>query len=169
MELRSTIDAVPILREYGAKVGDECTIAGPLHIMNADTDFSRLRIGDRVYLGTDVLIDLADRVTVGDECSIGMRSNFITSFDVGPGPLKAKHPRKQGPIVIEPGTYLGTGVTVLHGVTIGREATVGAHCLVNRDVPAGATYVSPLATPLPPRRPERKTKAPSDAKPGTGD
>jgi acetyltransferase-like isoleucine patch superfamily enzyme len=147
MELRNAIDCVPILREFGASVGDGCTITGPLHIMNAERDFSRLTIGNRVYIGTDFLIDLADDVSIADDCSLGMRSSLITSFDVGEGPLKARRPRKQGPIRIEAGAYIGTGVTVLHGVTIGPEATVGAHSLVNRDVPAHSTYVSPLATP----------------------
>jgi acetyltransferase-like isoleucine patch superfamily enzyme len=148
MELRGAIDCVPILREYGASVGERTTIMGPLHIMNADRDFSNLRIGDDVYIGTDVLFDIADRVVIGDAVSIGMRSSLVTSFDVGPGPLRARRPPKRGPIVIEDGAYLGTGVTVLHSVTVGREATLGAHALIRRDVPAGATYLSPLATPF---------------------
>jgi acetyltransferase-like isoleucine patch superfamily enzyme len=145
MELRRTVDCAPLLREYGASVGDRATIHGPLHVMNAAGDFSHLTIGHDVYIGTDVLVDLADRVTIGDYVSLGMRSNLITSFDVGPGPLKERRPRKQGPIAIGRGTYLGTGVTVLHGVTIGDEATVGAHCLIRKDVPDGATMISEQA------------------------
>jgi len=87
MELRTTIDCGPILREFGAHVGEGATIYGPLHVMNADGDFSRLWIGDRVYLGT--------------------------------------------------------ATTVLHGVTIVEQATVGAHCLVRKAVPAHTTFVSP--------------------------
>ena len=150
MELRSTIDCAPILREYGATVGEGATVYGPLHIMNADRDFSRLSIGARVYLATDVLFDLADDITIGNDVSIGMRSSLVTSFDVGPGPLREKRPRKQGPIVIQDGAYLGTAVTVLHSVTIGARATVGAHALIRTDVPADATYLSPLATPFEP-------------------
>lgn len=143
MELRTTIDCGPILREFGAHVGEGATIYGPLHVMNAGGDFSRLWIGDRVYLGTNILIDLADDVRIGHDVSIGMRSNLITSFDVGPGPLSEKRPRQQGPITIAEGAYLGTATTVLHGVTIGEQATVGAHCLVRKAVPAHATFVSP--------------------------
>lgn len=148
MELRGAIDCAPILREFGASVGANATIYGPLHLMNAEDDFRRLTIGRDVYVGTDVLIDLADNVTIGDFISIGMRSSLITSFDVGPGPLKERRPRKQGPVVLERGCYLGTGVTVLHGVTIGEEATVGAHALIRKDVPAHATIVSPEPYPL---------------------
>ena len=152
MDLRQAIDCAPILREYGAKVGSAPSIHGPLHIMNASDNFSRLTIGDHVYIGPDVLIDLADTVTIGNHVSIVARSNLITHLDVGEGPLKERRPRKQGSVVIEDGAYLGATVTVLHGVTIGREATVGAHCLVRHDVPARSTYVSPEAAPVPEQR-----------------
>lgn len=143
MELRTTIDCAPVLREFGATVGEDTVIYGPLHVMNAERDFSALSIGHHVYVGTNCLVDLADRVTIGDYVSIGMRSNLVTSFDVGPGPLKELRPRKQGPITLEAACYLGTGVTVLHGVTVGNKATVGAHSLIRKDVPPGSTYVSP--------------------------
>ncbi len=154
VELRNAIDCAPILREFGAEVGADTVIYGPLHIMNAERDFSKLRIGHDVYLGVGILIDLADEVSIGDFVSIGMRSHLVTSFDVGPGPLREKRPRKQGPIRVEAGAYLGTGVTVLHGVTIGAEATVGAHCLIRKDVAPGATWVSPEAFELGTGRPE---------------
>jgi maltose O-acetyltransferase len=143
MELRRTIDCVHVLRDFGAHVGDDTVVYGPLHIMNAERDFARLSIGDHVYLGSDILIDLADDVTIDDYVSIGMRSNLVTSFDVGPGPLRERRPPKHGPIVLGRGAYLGTGVTILHGVTVGAEATVGAHSLVRKDIPAGATWVTP--------------------------
>lgn len=148
MELRQAIDCGPILREFGANVGANDSIHGPLHIMNAPGDFSRLTIGHDVYIGPDVLIDLADSVTIGNYVSVVARTSIMTHIDVGPGPLKERRPRKQGPVVIEDGAYLGTAVTILHGVTIGREATIGANCLVRKDIPAYATYVSPEARPL---------------------
>ncbi|MGE3075434.1 MAG: DapH/DapD/GlmU-related protein [Dehalococcoidia bacterium] len=146
MELRTTPNAhVEILREFGARVGQEVSIHGPIHIVNADGDFSNLTIGDRVHLGTDVLIDLADAVAIEDEATLSMRCNVITHIDVGPGPLKQQRPREQGPVTIGPGAYLGIGATILHGVTVGAGATIGAHALVDRDVSAGATLLAPRA------------------------
>ncbi len=146
MELRSTANAhVEILREFGATVGRDVSVHGPIHIVNADGDFSRLRIGDRVHLGTDVLIDLADDVAIEEEATLSMRCNIITHIDVGPGPLRERRPREQAPVRIGRGAYLGLGATVLHGVTVGPEATIGAHALVDRDVPAGATLLAPRA------------------------
>lgn len=149
MELRTTTNThAAILREYGATVGEGCSIYTPLHIVNADGDFRNLTIGDRVHLGADLLIDLADRVTIGDDATLSMRCTLITHIDVGQGPLKERRPRHQAPVRIEAGAYLGAGATILHGVTVGAEATVGAHALVSRDVPTRATVVSPLAEPL---------------------
>lgn len=149
MELRTTPNQhATILREFGAKVGDGCSIYTPLHIVNADGDFSKLTIGDRVHLGADVLIDLAEAVTIEADATISMRCTLVTHIDVGQGPLKERRPRKTGPVRIGVGAYLGAGVTVLHGVTVGAEATLGAHALVDRDVAPGATVVSPRAAPV---------------------
>lgn len=146
MELRSTPNAhVEILREFGATVGKDVSIHGPIHIVNADGDFRNLHVGDRVHLGTDVLIDLADRVTLEAEATLSMRCNIITHIDVGPGPLKDVHPRQQAAVRIGAGAYLGLGATVLHGVSVGERATIGAHALVDRDVAAGATLLAPRA------------------------
>jgi putative colanic acid biosynthesis acetyltransferase WcaF len=146
MELRATTNAhADILREFGATIGGDVSIHGPIHIVNADGDFRRLRIGNRVHLGTEVLIDLADDVTIEDEATLSMRSSLITHMDVGPGPLSIRRPRQQGPVRIGAGAYLGIAATVLHGVTVGEQATIGAHALVDRDVAPGATLLAPRA------------------------
>lgn len=149
MELRTTTNAhAVILREFGAQVGRDCSIHGPIHIVNAGTDFSKLSIGDRVHLGANVLIDLADNVVIEDEATISMNCSLITHIDVGPGPLRQHRPRQTGPVRIARGAYLGAGATVLHGVAVGPVATIGAHALVRKDVPEGATIVAPEAVVL---------------------
>jgi acetyltransferase-like isoleucine patch superfamily enzyme len=149
MELRRTTNAhAEILRQFGATVGRDCSIYTPLHVVNADGDFSNLVIGDRVHLGADLLIDLADRVVIEDDATLSMRCTLITHIDVGGGALRERHPRATGPVRIGAGAYLGAGATVLHGVTVGQLAVLGAQALVNRDVPEGATVVSPLARTL---------------------
>lgn len=145
-ELRTTVHHhVDLLRLFGASVGRDVSIHGPIHIVNAPGSFEPLTLGDRVHLGTDVLIDLADRVTIEDEATLSMRVSIVTHIDVGPGALRDRRPRQQGPVRIGRGAYLGIGATVLHGVTIGPGATIGAHALVDRDVPPGATVVAPRA------------------------
>ncbi len=158
MELRTTTNAhAEILREFGATVGKDVSIHGPIHIVNADGDFRRLTLGDRAHLGTDVLVDLADDVRIDAEATLSMRCSVITHMDVGPGPLKERRPRQVGAVTIGAGAYLGIGATVLHGVTVGAEATIGAHALVDRDVAPGATLLAPrarLASPAKASEPE---------------
>jgi len=74
-----------------------------------------------------------------------MRSSLVTHIDVGPGALRERRPREQAPIRIGRGAYLGIGATILHGVTVGEAATIGAHALVDRDVAPGATLLAPRA------------------------
>jgi acetyltransferase-like isoleucine patch superfamily enzyme len=146
MELRTTTNAhAAILREFGATVGGNLSVGGPIHVVNAGDDFRRLHIGDNVHLGAEVLIDLADDVWISDHATLSMRSSLITHMDVGQGPLRERRPRQQGPVRIEAGAYLGIGATILHGVTVGAAATVGAHALVDRDVAPGATVLAPRA------------------------
>lgn len=145
-ELRDTVNGhAAILREYGATVGADVSIHGPIYIVNADGDFSNLSIGDRVHLGTAVLIDLADRVRIEDEATLSMRASIITHIDVGPGALREQRPRRQAPVTIGRGAYLGIGATVLHGVTVGEQATIGGHALIDKDVQAGAAMLAPRA------------------------
>ncbi len=145
-ELRTTVSHhADLLRQFGATVGRDVSIHGPIHVVNAPGSFEPLTIGDRVHLGTDVLIDLADRVTIEEEATLSMRVSIVTHLDVGPGPLRERRPRQQGPVRIGRGAYLGIGATILHGVTIGEAAIIGAHALVDRDVPAGATVLAPRA------------------------
>ena len=45
------------------------------------------------------------------------------------------------PVILEEGVWLGAGVKVLKGVTIGRHAVVGAGALVTKSIPEGAIAV----------------------------
>jgi maltose O-acetyltransferase len=54
------------------------------------------------------------------------------------------------PISIGAGAWLGGGVIVLPGVTIGENAVVGAGSVVSRDVPAGVVAVGTPARALRP-------------------
>lgn len=139
-ELRTTVyDQARILREFGAEVGDEVMFPGPITVVNANGDFSNLRIGNHCHIGADVLFDLADRITIEDYATLSMRAVVVTHIDVGPGPLSERRPREVGPVTIGRGAYLGAGATVLHGVTIGKEATIGALAVVGRNVADGET------------------------------
>lgn len=126
------------LRQFGATVARDAGIAGPISIVNADRDFRNLVIEKATHVGSEVFIDLADRVTICAGATISMRTMILTHFDAGRSPITARYPRKTGPVTIGPGAYIGAGSTILLGVTIGEEALVPAGSVVTRDVLPGA-------------------------------
>jgi len=81
-----------------------------------------------------VLLDLTSPVQLGDDVTVSMRTTIVTHMDVGGGALSRLYPRREGAVRIGDGAYLGAGVTVLPGVTIGANALVAAGAVVTRDV-----------------------------------
>ncbi len=126
------------LRQFGASVSEDARIVGPISIVNASRDFSNLTIGAKTHIGSEVFIDLADRVTIEEGATISMRTMFITHLDVGRGPLAAERPRLVGAVTVGEGAFIGTRTVILHGVTIGAKAMVAAGAVVTKDVPPGA-------------------------------
>jgi len=52
------------------------------------------------------------------------------------------------PTLVKKGASVGSGSTVLCGITIGENAMVGAGSVVTRDVPAGSTVAGNPAEPI---------------------
>jgi len=96
-------------------------------------------IGRDVYIADDIIIaeELVSRglLTIGDRVSMAPRITLVTTSHPNDSRIRAFAPAKTGPIVIEADAWLGAGVVVLPGVTIGRGAVVGANSVVTHDVP----------------------------------
>ncbi|HEY7684066.1 MAG TPA: acyltransferase [Gemmatimonadales bacterium] len=96
-------------------------------------------IGRNVYIADELIIaeELADRnmLRVGDRVSMAPRVTLVTSSHPNDSRIRPFAPVKRAPIIIEDDVWLGAGVVVLPGVTIGRGAIVGANTVVTRDVP----------------------------------
>lgn len=130
------------LRALGATIGDNVKFHRGLVIKNAVEGSCRnLSIGANAWLGPNLIIDLADRVEIADEAIISDGSIICTHFSVGARPLGAVMPPAYGPFRMGRGAYIGVGSTVLHGVTLGEFAVVGAGSLVRSDVPARSVAV----------------------------
>jgi maltose O-acetyltransferase len=126
---------IPLLRQFGARIGEGCDIEAGLVMHQARTHYRNLTIGSRCHLGKDVFLDLGERVTIGDNVTVSMRVTILTHTDVGQSPLRvAALPVAYGPVRIADGAYIGAGATLLAGVEIGACAIVGAGSLVSRAV-----------------------------------
>ena len=132
--LQTTIGAAHILKHFGATVGSQCVVHGPLIVHNAQKDYTNLIIGERVHIGRSVLLDLTDMIKIGDEAVISMNCTLLTHQDVGDRPQKLRYPREVQPLVIGSGAYIGAGSTILAGASVGRLTVVAAGALVNRAI-----------------------------------
>ena len=137
-----------ILRAYGAEIGEDSRIHGPMLIIGDLHDFSGLRIGSRAHIGSDSLFDLSAAIRIGNRVTISPRCSLLTHVNVGQSALQKIYPPARAPISIEDDAYLGTGVTVLHGVTIGKCAVVAAGALVKHDVSPHTLVAGVPATPV---------------------
>jgi acetyltransferase-like isoleucine patch superfamily enzyme len=131
-----------LLRRFGAAVGSNSDLQCGLIIHNARRDYANLVIGDHCHLGRDVLLDLRDAIRVEDCVTISMRAMILTHTDVGCSPLKNKaFPASQSPVLIKQGAYIGAGVIIVQGVTLGECAVVGCGAVVAEDIPAYSVAV----------------------------
>jgi len=75
---------------------------------------------------------IGSQVQIAPQCTF---SPYEHNFDDLSRPIWAQGLRSKGPIIIEDDAWLGAGVRVLEGVTIGRGAIIGAGAVVTRDIP----------------------------------
>jgi acetyltransferase-like isoleucine patch superfamily enzyme len=140
--LSQLASAAAVLRALGASVGTRTHIHSDICVYNLNQWSCRnLKIGSNVYIGPRCLFDLTSPITIEDDVSVSAQVSFITHLDVGNQPLKARVPRREGPILLKSGAWVGVNTTILQDVTIGEYAMVGALSLVNRDVPADSVVV----------------------------
>ncbi len=130
-----------IIRSIGA-IGEGSHVGGSSIIYSPD----KLSIGARTTINEGALIMAAGGITIGDDVMIAAGCRITSStHDKDPG---RRSTLIYQPIRIEDNVWLGISATVLPGVTIGRDAIVGAGAVVTRDVAPGATVVGVPARPI---------------------
>ncbi len=105
-----------------AKIGNDCNICAHCFIEND------VVIGDNVTVKNGVY--LWDGITIEDNVQIGPNVTFTND----------KYPRAKTPFqlqrtLIKKNASIGAASTILGGVTIGKNAMVGAGSLVTKDIP----------------------------------
>jgi acetyltransferase-like isoleucine patch superfamily enzyme len=138
MLLSQVFGAPRILRCMGATVGEHCHIAADLCVYNMhDGAAENLVVGNHVYVGPHCVFDLTAPIILEDYVSVSAGVRLITHLDVGSGPLGQYLRRREGPIQVRRGAWIGAGATILHGVEVGESAAVGAMALVTKRVRRG--------------------------------
>ncbi len=116
---------------YGCEIGDETKIGTFVEIQKG------ARIGRRCKISSHTFI--CEGVTLEDEVFVGHGVTFTN--DLFPratnadGRLQTEADWQCVPTLVKRGASIGSGATLLCGITIGEYALVGAGSVVTRDVP----------------------------------
>jgi UDP-2-acetamido-3-amino-2,3-dideoxy-glucuronate N-acetyltransferase len=119
---------------YGCEVGDDSKVGAFVEIQKG------ARIGKRCKISSHSFI--CEGVEIEDEVFVGHGVIFINDryprATTAEGTLQTETDWKCVPTLIKAGASIGSGATILCGVTIGRRAIIGAGSIVTKDVPDDA-------------------------------
>jgi acetyltransferase-like isoleucine patch superfamily enzyme len=118
---------------YGCTIGDDTSIGTFVEIQKGAVIGARCKIQSHTFI--------CEGVTIEDEVFVGHNVSFINDTyprATAAGALQTEADWQLVPTLVKRGASLGTGSTILGGVTIGEGAMVGAGSVVTRDVPARA-------------------------------
>lgn len=129
---------------YGCEIGDGTRIGTFVEIQKG------ARIGARCKISSHTFI--CEGVTLEDGVFVGHGVTFVNDRHPralnADGQLQVEADWKCQRTLVKSGSSIGSGVTVLGGVTIGENAMIGAGSVVTKDVPAGSTVAGNPARPL---------------------
>lgn len=114
----------------GQPIDDSFTLFPPFY-----TDCGKnIRVGRGVFINSGCNFQDQGGITIGDGSLIGHRVTLAT-LNHGLAP-DDRHNLYPAPITIGRNVWIGSGTTVLPGVTIGDNAIIGAASVVTHDIPA---------------------------------
>lgn len=94
-------------------------------------------IGPYGYVGCSGKIIIGKNVMFGPKCSLFAENHVFSDKECS---IKSQGVKQKG-ITVEDDCWIGSNVTILDGVTIGRGSVIGAGTLVTKDIPAGSVVI----------------------------
>ena len=102
---------------------------------------SNIRVGRRFFANFNFTVLDEAPVTVGDDCFIGPNVSIYTACH-STDPIERNSRREWAkPVTIGDNVWIGGSVTILPGVNIGSNVTIGAGSVVVKDIPDGCVAV----------------------------
>ncbi len=132
VKVGSNVAIFDFVNLYGCEIGDNSRVGAFVEIQKG------AKIGKNVKISSHTFI--CEGVTIQDDVFIGHNVSFIN--DKYPtatlnGALRTEQDWQCVKTVVERGASIGTSATILCGVTIGKDAIVGAGSVVTKDIPPG--------------------------------
>ena len=121
-----------MLREMLGQADDDTFINQPFYC-----DYGKqIRVGKRFFANFNFTVLDEAQVTIGDDCFIGPNVSIYTACH-STDPVERNSRREWAePVTIGNNVWIGGSVTILPGVCIGDNVTIGAGSVVTRDIPS---------------------------------
>lgn len=127
-----------LLKQMFAEIGENCYIESPLH---ANWGGRYVHFGKNIYANFNLTLVDDTHIYVGDFCLLGPNVVLTTAGHPILPRLREQGYQFNAPIRIGRNCWLGAGVMVMPGVTIGDNTVVGAGSVVTRDLPGNVVAV----------------------------
>jgi acetyltransferase-like isoleucine patch superfamily enzyme len=106
----------------------------------------KIIIGTNVTFNTDIHIGCINHIEIGDNCLFASRI-YITDHqhgDTSDGMIEISPLKRQliskGAVIIEKNVWIGEGVVIMPGITIGESSIIGANSVVTKNVPKNSVF-----------------------------
>ena len=127
-----------MLKDMFAEIGDGCYIEPPLH---SNWGGHHVHFGKNVYANFNLTLVDDTHIYVGDYTMLGPNVVIATAGHPILPELREQGYQYNAPVHIGKNCWLGAGVIVLPGITIGDNVVVGAGSVVTKDLPSGVVAV----------------------------
>lgn len=127
-----------LLKQMFAEVGEGCYVEAPLH---ANWGGKHCHLGKNVYFNFNTTLVDDTHIYVGDYTKFGPNVIIATAGHPILPKLREKAYQYNAPVRIGKCVWLGAGVIVLPGVSIGDNSVIGAGSVVTKDIPANVVAV----------------------------
>lgn len=127
-----------MLKEMFAEIGEGCYIEPPLH---SNWGGAHIHFGKNVYVNFNATLVDDTHIYIGDNTMLGPNVTVATAGHPILPELREQGYQYNAPVHIGKNCWLGAGVIVLPGVSIGDNTVVGAGSVVTKDLPSGVVAV----------------------------
>jgi len=127
-----------MLKEMFAEIGDGCYIEPPFH---SNWGGAHCHFGKNVYCNFGVTLVDDTHIYVGDNTMFGPDVIVATAGHPILPELREKAYQYNAPVHIGRNCWLGAGVIIVPGITIGDNVVVGAGSVVTKDIPSNVVAV----------------------------